>query len=122
MYSEIPDIIPFTSPFKSELLTQAELDALKRGTLRLLDVIRDVGPRGHFLAQKHTRTHIRDFRLSRLLRQKGPGGRPRDPRDVALEEFKRIDETHHPRPLPRGVLVELDWILAAAEREAESIV
>jgi trimethylamine--corrinoid protein Co-methyltransferase len=86
-----------------------------------LDVIRDVGPRGHFLAQKHTRTHIRDFRLSRLLRQKGPGGRPRDPREVALEEFKRIDETHRPEPLPVDVLAELDRVLAAAEREAESI-
>jgi len=86
-----------------------------------LDVIRDVGPRGHFLAQKHTRKHVRDFRLSRLLRQKGPGGGTRDPRQVAVEEFNRIDRTHHPRPLPKEVLAELDRILAAAEREAERI-
>ena len=39
MYSETPDIIPFTSPFKSELLTQAELETLKRGTLHLLDEV-----------------------------------------------------------------------------------
>jgi trimethylamine--corrinoid protein Co-methyltransferase len=68
-----------------------------------LDVIANVGPRGHFLAQKHTRKHIRDFRLSRLLRQKGADGSQRDPREVALEEFKRINETHHPRPLPQEV-------------------
>jgi trimethylamine--corrinoid protein Co-methyltransferase len=86
-----------------------------------LDVIRDVGPRSHFLAQKHTRKYIRDFRLSKLMRQKGPDGDPRDPREVALEEFKRISETHHPQPLPREVLAELDCILAAAEREAERI-
>ena len=86
-----------------------------------LDVIRDVGPRGHFLAQKHTRKHVRDFRLSRLLRQKGPGGGTRDPRQVAVEEFNRIDRTHRPRPLPKEVLAELDRILAAAEREAERI-
>jgi len=84
-----------------------------------LDVVGDVGPRGHFLAQKHTRKHIRDFRLSRLLRQKGADGSQRDPREVALKEFKRISETHHPRPLPQEVLDELDGILAAAEREAE---
>ena len=84
-----------------------------------LDVVGDVGPRGHFLAQKHTRKHIRDFRLSRLLRQKGADGSQRDPREVALKEFKRISETHHPRPLPQEVLDELDRILAAAEREAE---
>ena len=39
MYSETPDIIPFASPFKSELLTQAELETLKGGTLRLLDEV-----------------------------------------------------------------------------------
>jgi trimethylamine--corrinoid protein Co-methyltransferase len=86
-----------------------------------LDVIGEVGPRGHFLAQRHTRKHIRDFRLSRLVRQKGADGELRDPRDVALEEFRRLDETHHPHPLPPEVLVELDRILSAAEREAERI-
>ena len=39
MYSETPDIIPFASPFKSELLMQAELEILKGGTLRLLDEV-----------------------------------------------------------------------------------
>jgi trimethylamine--corrinoid protein Co-methyltransferase len=86
-----------------------------------LDVIEDVGPRSHFLTQKHTRKHIRDFRLSPLLRQKDSDGNLRDPREVALEEFRRLDEAHHPHPLPREVLAELDRILAAAEREAERI-
>ena len=86
-----------------------------------LDVIAAVGPRSHFLKQKHTRQHIRDFRLSRLLGQKGPDGNLRDPRQVAIEEFKRLSETHHPKPLPQEVLAELDRILAAAEREAERI-
>jgi trimethylamine--corrinoid protein Co-methyltransferase len=84
-----------------------------------LGVIADVGPRSHYLRQKHTRQHIRDFRLSQLLRQKGPDGNWRDPREVALEEFKRISDTHHPRPLPKEVLAELDRILASAEREAQ---
>jgi len=82
-----------------------------------LDVIAKVGPRGHFLAQKHTRAHIRDFRLP-LLEQQDPDGNPRDVQGVALEEFKRLNETHHPKPLPQEVLAELDRILAAAEREA----
>jgi trimethylamine--corrinoid protein Co-methyltransferase len=84
-----------------------------------LDVIKDVGPRSHFLTQKHTRKHIRDFRLSPLLRQKDSDSNLRDPREVALEEFKRLDEVHRPQPLPREPLAELDRILAAAEREAE---
>ena len=86
-----------------------------------LDVIAQVGPGSHFLRQKHTRQRIRDFRLSKLLRQKGPKGAWRDPREVALEEFKRISETHHPQPLPKAVLAELDRILVAAERQAERI-
>ncbi len=39
MYSETPDIIPFSSPFKSELLTPAQLESLKEGTLHLLEEV-----------------------------------------------------------------------------------
>jgi trimethylamine--corrinoid protein Co-methyltransferase len=100
-----------------DLLHGFEFDAADMA----LDVIQDVGPRGHFLTQKHTRKRIRDFRLSPLLRQKRPDGGLRDPRHVALEEFKRINDTHHPLPLPQEVLTELARILEAAEREAEGI-
>jgi trimethylamine--corrinoid protein Co-methyltransferase len=81
-----------------------------------LDVIASVGPRGHFLREKHTRKHLRDFRLPSLEREDAMG-KPRDAQEVALEEFKRLNETHHPQPLPDEVLAELDRILAAAERE-----
>jgi len=86
-----------------------------------IDVIREVGPRGHFLAQKHTREHIRNFRLPSLLRQRGVDGKQRDPRDVALEKFKVIEATHHPQPLSENVLVEMDHILEAAESEAQKM-
>jgi trimethylamine--corrinoid protein Co-methyltransferase len=86
-----------------------------------LEVIREVGPRGHFLAQRHTRNNLPRFRLSPLFRGKTPDGKPGDPRQIALEEFKHIAATHHPRPLPEDVLMELDRILAAAEREAQKI-
>ncbi|MBC8506897.1 MAG: trimethylamine methyltransferase family protein [Anaerolineales bacterium] len=86
-----------------------------------LDLIRDVGPRSHFLAQKHTRTHIRNFRLPTLLRNRGEEGQQRDPREIALEKFKHIEATHHPQPLPDDVIAELDHILEAAEIEAEAI-
>ncbi len=83
-----------------------------------LDVSAKVGPRGHFLAQKHTRMCIRDFRLT-LLEYEDAEGNPRDVQEVALEKFKHLNEMHHPQPLPDKVLTELDHILAAAEREAE---
>jgi len=86
-----------------------------------LDVIREVGPRGHFLSQNHTRKHIRHFRLPTVLRQRGPDGKQRDPREIALEEFKRIAATHHPQPLPDKFLAELDRIISTGENEVKKI-
>jgi trimethylamine--corrinoid protein Co-methyltransferase len=86
-----------------------------------LDVIQDVGPRSHYLKHRHTRQRIRDFRLSPIVGQRSADGKPRDPRVVALEEFRRISETHKPKPLPAEVLAEMDRILAAAEREVEGV-
>jgi trimethylamine--corrinoid protein Co-methyltransferase len=86
-----------------------------------LDVIEEVGPGSHFLLQKHTRDHMRDFRLSPVLHQKGADGNTIGPQEAALLEFKRIEENHRPEPLPQEKLIELDRILEAAEREAEKI-
>ncbi len=86
-----------------------------------LDVIKDVGPGSHFLRQKHTRKHIRDFQLSPISDEIYISDQPRPSRQVALEEFNRINETHHPEPLPKEKLTELDRILVAADREAERL-
>jgi trimethylamine--corrinoid protein Co-methyltransferase len=86
-----------------------------------LDVIAKVGPGGHYLREKHTRAHIRDFRYSPFLWAKDEQGKPRMPRDVALEEFNKINETHQPEPLPDHVLKELDQILAAADQTAKEL-
>ena len=86
-----------------------------------LDLIAAVGPASHFLKQKHTREHIRDFRLSPYMGQSDNDGNPREPADVALEEVKKLAESHQPEPLADEVLAELDRILAAAEAEAEQI-
>jgi trimethylamine--corrinoid protein Co-methyltransferase len=86
-----------------------------------LDLIKKIGPRGHFLRERHTRQHIRDFRLSPLLREKKLDGGLLDPRQAAREEFKKIDQTYHPQPLNAQILTELETILAAADRQAEKI-
>ena len=86
-----------------------------------LDVIKAVGPRGHFLREKHTRSHIRDFHYSPIFHQKDNEGNLREPRDIAFEEFKRIYDTHQPAPLPDSTLKELDKILASADRLAECL-
>jgi trimethylamine--corrinoid protein Co-methyltransferase len=86
-----------------------------------LDVIKSVGPRGHFLREKHTRQHIRDFHYTPIFRQKGADGNQREPRDIAFEIFQKINETHQPEPLPAPVIKELDKILAAADKTAETL-
>jgi trimethylamine--corrinoid protein Co-methyltransferase len=86
-----------------------------------LDVIKAVGPRGHYLREKHTRKHIRDFHYSPILRQLDSDGNLREPREMAIEEFKKIYDTHQPEPLPVSALKEMDQILAAADRTAKEI-
>lgn len=85
------------------------------------DAIANVGPMGHYLREKHTRKHIRDFRYSALYRQKDDLGNPIPPPALALEEFKKILGTHNPEPLPEHVLIELDQILASADRTGKEI-
>jgi trimethylamine:corrinoid methyltransferase-like protein len=87
----------------------------------VLDVVKAVGQRGHFLAQKHTRDQIRTFHLSQVQRQKDEKGQPKDPRKIALEIFKDIEANHQPEPLPDHKLMELDKIIDAAENEAGDI-
>jgi trimethylamine--corrinoid protein Co-methyltransferase len=86
-----------------------------------LDVIKAVGPRGHFLRQKHTRQHMRDFHYSPFFHQMDAAGNLREPRDIAIEKFQDIFDTHHPEPLPDQVLKEMDQILAAADHTAKYI-
>jgi trimethylamine--corrinoid protein Co-methyltransferase len=87
----------------------------------VLDVIAKVGPGGHYLREKHTRQHMRDFRYSPFLWSQDETGKPRMPREAARKEFKKIFETHQPEPLPDQVLQELDQILAAADRTVKEL-
>jgi trimethylamine--corrinoid protein Co-methyltransferase len=79
-----------------------------------LDIVRAVGPRGHFLLERHTRTHLRRRRFSDLVTQPAPEGY-RDPLVVARERVEAILASHHPLPLQEAQSAELDRILAAAE-------
>jgi trimethylamine--corrinoid protein Co-methyltransferase len=95
----------------------AGLDTSREGMA--IDVIKTVGPRGHFLFQEHTRRHIRDFEFSELSGQPKDGGGFRDPIEVAREKTDWILENHHPEPLPAEQKVELNRILRAADKEFE---
>jgi trimethylamine--corrinoid protein Co-methyltransferase len=82
-----------------------------------LDVIKEVGPRGHFLRHKHTRDHMRRRQFSDLIAQPADGGGYRDPIEGAREKVGWILENHHPQPLEEAKRVEFGRILQAAERE-----
>jgi len=82
-----------------------------------LDVIKEVGPRGQFLAHRHTRINIRRRQFSDLTAQPLQGGGYRDPLEVAREKADWILSNHHPQPLEDAQKDELTRILKAATRE-----
>ena len=82
-----------------------------------LDIIKEVGPRGHFLAQRHTRINMRKRLFSELTNQPKPGGGYRDPVEVAKEKVEWIIANHHPQPLEQAQRDELSIILKAADQE-----
>ena len=80
-----------------------------------LDVIREVGPRGQFLRQRHTRQALRRRVFSDLSGQPAPEGGLRDPVAVAREKAAWILENHHPQPLEDRQSQELQRILSLAD-------
>jgi trimethylamine:corrinoid methyltransferase-like protein len=82
-----------------------------------LEVIKEVGPRGNYLAHRHTRAHFRERAFSQLTSQPRPEGGYRDPVEVAREKVDWILANHHPQPLEQAQQAELARILAAADRE-----
>ncbi|GAB4537654.1 MAG: trimethylamine methyltransferase family protein [Anaerolineae bacterium] len=82
-----------------------------------LDVIKAVGPRGHFLRQRHTRDEMRKRQFSDLTAQPGATGRYRDPIQVAREKVEWILDNHQPEPLDEARQAELARILQAADQE-----
>ena len=84
-----------------------------------LDDIAAVGPGGHFLAQKHTRQHIREIWIPELShpRLSGDAQPSGDIHQRARTIFERILAEHNPEPLEGTVRTELRAILEAAEKE-----
>jgi trimethylamine--corrinoid protein Co-methyltransferase len=82
-----------------------------------LEAVRDVGPGGHFLAHRHTRTHMRSSVVRAITQQPGADGVFCDPVDAARERAARLWREHEPEPLDDGLRAELARILAAADAE-----
>ena len=98
---------------------RVDLEAFDTGPDALaLDVIRQVGPRGHYLDLRHTRDGLRRMGFSRLTEQVADDGIPRDPVAVARAEAERILATHEPEPLDDARAREIGRIVRAADADA----
>jgi len=87
-----------------------------------VDIIRKVGPGGHFLAQRHTLEHYRMETWIPKISDKGNfetwlkmGSRPMN--EVAKEKISEILATHKPEPIPEDVQKEIGEIVKRAEAE-----
>jgi trimethylamine--corrinoid protein Co-methyltransferase len=96
------------------ILTQG-LDTSPAGIA--LDVIEAVGPGGHFLSQKHTRSHMREIWIPDLThpRLAIDGTQEVDIRKRARAKFDKILAEHEPHPLEEAAKDEINLILKKAE-------
>jgi len=82
-----------------------------------LEAIRNVGPGGHFLSQKHTRKHMRNSLVRGITHDLDEHSKYRDPREVARERVKWILENHEVEPLEPAKQNEITQILTSAGKE-----
>jgi len=71
---------------------------------------------GHYLAQKHTRKHMREAMKRGVCHQLSPDGKYQEPRQYAIDQTKWILASHH-RSRWRRAPAELDSILASADKQ-----
>jgi trimethylamine--corrinoid protein Co-methyltransferase len=85
------------------------------------DMIREVGPRGMFLARRRTVQELpRLWPPSILFEEPEPGGEKyRNPLEVAHETIEWILKNHRPAPLPEEVKREVSKIVAAADQDED---
>jgi trimethylamine--corrinoid protein Co-methyltransferase len=85
-----------------------------------IDVIREVGPGGHFLSQKHTLDHMKDLWIATLMDRRPHSEwmlKKDNAGDWALERAREILRTHKPEPLDSKVESELRRIIQSFEKD-----
>ncbi len=84
-----------------------------------VDVIAKVGPGGHFLGERHTLNHFKEFWSSELINRdkvddwEAAGSKTLG--DRVQEKLVEILATHQPPALPDGVPARIEEVLAEAE-------
>jgi len=84
-----------------------------------LDAVAAVGPGGHYLAQKHTRNHMREIFLPQFLDRR-PYSKweetGEDARDWAVSKARKILKEHQPDPLDEKLSKEFEKIIKSVEK------
>jgi trimethylamine--corrinoid protein Co-methyltransferase len=116
----------YTRLYPEQIILDEDLYQRARAYLQRMDVddeslamesIRNVGPGGHFLGQKHTRQHMKTSLTRGVTHQLDENNKYRDPHEVARERVRDIIANHKPKPLAAEKQAELTRILAAADKE-----
>jgi trimethylamine--corrinoid protein Co-methyltransferase len=85
-----------------------------------VDLIKEIGIGGHFLAQRHVMDHlateqIQATLIDRRVREDWLADGAKSMRQVANQKAKEILENHKPEPLPDEMVAELKRIVKNAE-------
>src|SRR5512145_1511381 len=84
-----------------------------------LDTIANVGPGGHFLAQKHTRKHMRDVFIPQFMDRRPYSEwetKKDDARDWATAKARKVLAEHQPDPLDPKISAEMARIIKSVEK------
>ncbi len=83
-----------------------------------VDVIKSVGPRGHYLMEEHTIKHMRKIPFSELAMESSKKGNMGADGVIkaAWDKAMWILENHKPEPLDPRAQAEIDRIIATADR------
>jgi len=86
-----------------------------------VDVIKNVGPGGHYMSQKHTLDHVREMYTPSLFDRESEvtwmKAGSKDVREMARMKAQKILKEHSPTPLPKDVQLRLKEIVKEAEQQ-----
>jgi trimethylamine---corrinoid protein Co-methyltransferase len=84
-----------------------------------LETIANVGPGGHYLAQKHTRKHMRELFMPEFMDRRPYGQweeKKDDAQDWAVNKARKILKEHQPDPLDPKISEEMAKIIKSVEK------
>jgi trimethylamine--corrinoid protein Co-methyltransferase len=85
-----------------------------------LETIANVGPGGHYLAQKHTRKHMRELFMPTLMDRRPYSEwetKKDDARDWATAKASKILAEHCPEALDPKISAEMTKIIQSVEKK-----